>query len=148
MASLEALAATISEQVARLSALHQELGTPPPTLDKAGSRDYATEADTPTGESLRQTRSQILDAAMDLIRLVRGPTEHVLTLTWSVSSVFPLHCAPNLAAPFQSRPPLPSLRPPAPDSPSAGLDTHFSGLQTLRSLSKVPSGTESKRPNT
>jgi 6-hydroxytryprostatin B O-methyltransferase len=85
MSSLETLAATISEQVSKLTALHQELNTPLPTLDKAGSRDYATEADTPEGEALRKTRSQILDAAADLIRLVRGPTEHVLTLTWSVS---------------------------------------------------------------
>ena len=86
MSSLEALAATISEQVSKLSSLHQELGTPLPTLDKAGSRDYATETDTPEGEALRKTRSQILDAAADLIRLVQGPTEHILTLTWSVSS--------------------------------------------------------------
>lgn len=90
MSSLEDLAASISEQVARLSSLHKELGLPPPSLDKAGSRDYATETDTPDGEALREARSRILNAAADLVRLVQGPTDHILNLTWSVS--FPGAC--------------------------------------------------------
>jgi 6-hydroxytryprostatin B O-methyltransferase len=83
--SLEDLAASITEQVSKLSSLHKELGLPARTLEKSGSRDYATEADTPEGEALRETRSRILNAAADLVRLVQGPTDHILNLTWSVS---------------------------------------------------------------
>ena len=84
-ASLADLAASISEQVSKLSSLHQELGLPAPTLDRSGSKIYATESDDPTGEALRETRSRILNAAADLVRLVQGPTDHILNLTWSVS---------------------------------------------------------------
>ncbi|KAI0139059.1 putative O-methyltransferase [Hypoxylon sp. NC0597] len=85
MASIETLASSIAEEVAKLSSLLQEAGLSPPTLGEAGFGDFAHEADTPAGSSLRETRSKILDAAHDLIRLVRGPTEQILTLTWSAA---------------------------------------------------------------
>ncbi|KAK5991844.1 O-methyltransferase VdtC [Cladobotryum mycophilum] len=85
MASIEDLASTIKEQVSKLSALHQEIGTPLPTFEPSGFADYSTESNTPHGNALRDTRNQILDAALDLIRLVRGPTEHLLTLSWATA---------------------------------------------------------------
>ncbi|KAI2633031.1 putative O-methyltransferase [Hypomontagnella submonticulosa] len=85
MASIDTLASSIAEQVSKLSSLLQGAGLPPPTLDESGFADFAREADTPDGNALRETRSKILDAAQDLIRLVRGPTEQVLTLTWSAA---------------------------------------------------------------
>ncbi|KAL7622417.1 hypothetical protein AAE478_007922 [Parahypoxylon ruwenzoriense] len=85
MASIESLASSISEQVSKLSSLLQEAASPPPTLGEAGFGDFAQETDTAEGNSLREARSKILDAAQDLIRLVRGPTEQILTLTWSAA---------------------------------------------------------------
>ncbi|KAI1407231.1 putative O-methyltransferase [Hypoxylon sp. FL1857] len=85
MASIETLASSIAEDVSRLSSLLQEAGLSPPTFGEAGFSDFASEADTPVGDSLRATRSKILDAAEDLIRLVKGPTEQILTLTWSAA---------------------------------------------------------------
>lgn len=86
MASIESLASSILEQVSKLSSLLQEAGTAPPTFAESGFGAFSHEEDTQTGKSLRETRSKILDAAQDLVQLVRGPTEHVLTLAWSVST--------------------------------------------------------------
>jgi 6-hydroxytryprostatin B O-methyltransferase len=85
MASVDSLASTITEQVSQLLSLLQQEGLPPPSLDEASFGDFAHETDTPTGNSLRESRHKILDAAQDLLRLVRGPTEQILTLAWSVS---------------------------------------------------------------
>lgn len=87
MASIDVLASTIGEQVAKLSALQQEAGAPLPSFDASGSKDFSSEVDTPVGKSIRHARSHLLDAALDLVRLVRGPTEHILTLAWSVSTL-------------------------------------------------------------
>ncbi|OTA95641.1 hypothetical protein M434DRAFT_28767 [Hypoxylon sp. CO27-5] len=85
MASIETLASSITDEVSKLSSLLREAGLSPPTLDEAGFGDFAHEEDNPAGNSLRETRSKILDVAHDLIRLVRGPTEQILTLTWSAA---------------------------------------------------------------
>ncbi|KAI1473079.1 putative O-methyltransferase [Daldinia caldariorum] len=83
MSSIEDLASSITEQVSRLSSLLQEAGLPSPTLDESGSSDFTHETDTPAGRSLREARHRIMDSAKDLVRLVQGPTEHLLTLTWA-----------------------------------------------------------------
>ncbi|XDG05996.1 hypothetical protein ABKA04_005611 [Annulohypoxylon sp. FPYF3050] len=85
MTSLESLASSIVVEVSRLSSLLQEAGLSPPTLDESGFGDFAHEEDTLTGNSLRETRSRIVDAAQDLIRLVRGPVDQILSLTWSAA---------------------------------------------------------------
>ncbi|KAI1769357.1 putative O-methyltransferase [Hypoxylon sp. FL1150] len=85
MASIESFASSISEQVSKLSFLLQEAGSAPPTFSEAGFGAFSHEEDSQTGKSLRETRSKILDAAQDLVQLVRGPTEHVLTLAWSAA---------------------------------------------------------------
>lgn len=85
MASIESLASTITEQVSQLSHLLQIAGLPPPSLAEAGFDDFSHEIDTSASNCLRASRNKILDAAHDLLRLVRGPTEQILTLAWSVS---------------------------------------------------------------
>ncbi|KAK6956749.1 hypothetical protein Daesc_002029 [Daldinia eschscholtzii] len=85
MSSIESLASSITEQVSKLSSLLQEEHLPSPTFDEPGFGDFAYEADTPAGKSLRDIRHRILDSAQDLIRLVQGPTEHILTLTWATA---------------------------------------------------------------
>ncbi|XXG95711.1 hypothetical protein Hte_001981 [Hypoxylon texense] len=87
MASIESLASSISEQVSKLSSLLQETESAPPTFAEAGFGAFSHDEDTQTGKSLRETRSNILGAAQDLIQLIRGPTEHVLTLAWSAADV-------------------------------------------------------------
>ncbi|KAJ3491340.1 hypothetical protein NLG97_g5608 [Lecanicillium saksenae] len=86
MSSIETLAATISEQVARLSTLHREAGSNLPSLSEEGAKDYASSTNTSTDVALQDVRRAILGAADELLRLVRGPTEQILTMTWSVSS--------------------------------------------------------------
>jgi 6-hydroxytryprostatin B O-methyltransferase len=102
MTSVETLAATISEQVSKLSTLLAEAGSPAPTLEESGFGDFSHEDDTPAGFALRETRSAILSAAQDLLRLVRGPTEQILSLAWSVS------CSNLLSSAFPLSSPLPS----------------------------------------
>lgn len=94
MTSIENLASSITEQVSKLSSLLQEAGSPSPTLNETGFGDFALEEETPASKSLRETRSKILDAAQDLIQLVRGPTEHVLSLAFSVSDAISLSTIP------------------------------------------------------
>ncbi|KAI1777289.1 putative O-methyltransferase [Hypoxylon cercidicola] len=86
MAVIENLASSISEQVSTLSSLLQEAGSAPPTFAEAGFGAFSYEEDIQTGKSLRETRSKILDATQDLIQLIRGPIEHVLTLAWPVNA--------------------------------------------------------------
>ncbi|KAI1091119.1 putative O-methyltransferase [Rostrohypoxylon terebratum] len=86
MASLENLVSSIVAEVSRLSSLLQQAGLSPPTLDESGFGDFAHEEDTPAGKSLRETRSKIADAAQDLIRLVQGPVDQILSLTWSAAN--------------------------------------------------------------
>ncbi|KAI8957434.1 putative O-methyltransferase [Daldinia sp. FL1419] len=83
MSSVESLASSITEQVSKLSSLLQEAGLPSPTLDESGFGDFSRQEDTPEGNELREVRNRILDSAQDLIRLVQGPTERILTLTWA-----------------------------------------------------------------
>ncbi|KAI1491317.1 putative O-methyltransferase [Biscogniauxia mediterranea] len=83
MTSMEDLATTIAEQVSKFSFLLREAGSPQPTFDETSFGDFSEETDTPAGNALRETRAKILDAAHDLLRLVRGPTEQILTLAWS-----------------------------------------------------------------
>ncbi|KAI1387802.1 putative O-methyltransferase [Hypoxylon trugodes] len=99
MASIENLASSITEEVSKLSSLLKEAGVPPPTLDEAGFRDFGREEDTPAGNSLREARSKILDAAQDLIRLVKGPIEQVLTLTWAAADTKNLDLITRLKIP-------------------------------------------------
>ncbi|THC89582.1 hypothetical protein EYZ11_010976 [Aspergillus tanneri] len=99
MASIESLTLTITKQAFKLSSLLHEQGLAAPTLDEASYGDFATEADTPTGKALREARSGILDAAQDLCRLVRGQTEQVLTLAWSVADTAHLDLITRLKLP-------------------------------------------------
>ncbi|KAI1131889.1 putative O-methyltransferase [Nemania abortiva] len=99
MASIETLAATISHKVAKLSILLKEAGSPVPTLDQTGFGDFNRETDTPTGIALRETRSALLDAAQDLLQLVRGPTEHILSLAWSAADTANIDLITRLGIP-------------------------------------------------
>ncbi|KAI8630646.1 putative O-methyltransferase [Xylariaceae sp. FL1651] len=99
MASVETLAATISEQVSKLSKLLAEAGSPAPTLEESGFGDFSHEDDTPPGFALRETRSAILNAAQDLLRLVRGPTEQILSLAWSAADTGNLDLITRLQIP-------------------------------------------------
>ncbi|KAI3321412.1 putative O-methyltransferase [Xylariaceae sp. AK1471] len=99
MTSVETLAATISEQVLKLSTLLADAGSPAPTLEESGFDDFSHETDTPAGVALRETRSAILDAAQDLLRLVRGPTDQILGLAWSVADTANLDLITRLKIP-------------------------------------------------
>ncbi|KAI1082601.1 putative O-methyltransferase [Whalleya microplaca] len=101
MASIESLVSILDEQVPKLSSLLQAAGTAPPTHDESGFDDFAHETDTPEGISLRQTRSHIIEAAQELLRLVRGPTEQILTLTWSAADTANLDLITRLKLPQQ-----------------------------------------------
>ncbi|KAI0012378.1 putative O-methyltransferase [Xylariaceae sp. FL0662B] len=101
MASIETLSSVIHEQVPKLLSLLQAAGSPPPTLDETGFDDFVHETDTPEGIALRQTRSQIIDAAQELLRLVRGPIEQILTLTWSAADTANLDLITRLELPRQ-----------------------------------------------
>ncbi|KAI0904448.1 putative O-methyltransferase [Ustulina deusta] len=99
MASIETLAATISEKVAKLSTLLAEAGSPAPTLEKTGFGDFSHETDTPAGLALRETRSAILDAVQDLSQLVKGPTEQILGLAWSAADTANIDLVTRLKVP-------------------------------------------------
>ncbi|KAI2781020.1 putative O-methyltransferase [Daldinia loculata] len=99
MSSIENLASSITEQVSRLSSLLQGEGLPSPTFEESGFRDFEHETDTPTGKALREARNRILDTAHDLIRLVQGPTEHILTLTWATTDTVNIDLITRLRIP-------------------------------------------------
>ncbi|KAI0124769.1 putative O-methyltransferase [Xylariales sp. AK1849] len=99
MASIDAVASSITDRVSKLSSLLQQTGIAPPTLDEAGFGDFAQETDTPTGNAIRETRNHIIDAAQDLLRLVRGPTDQILSLTWSVTDTANLDLITRLKIP-------------------------------------------------
>ncbi|KJZ79726.1 hypothetical protein HIM_01195 [Hirsutella minnesotensis 3608] len=85
MTSIQDLASCISEHVEDLSKLLQQNNIPPPSFVPEASEASTASLDRPQDAALRNARVKILNAAQDLVQLVRGPTEHILTLAWSAS---------------------------------------------------------------
>jgi 6-hydroxytryprostatin B O-methyltransferase len=76
--TLESLASTIQTKALELAQLSKENGINP-SLDDPVASDLSTV--TPLA-----TRNELIQAAKDLLYLAMGPTDHVLSLAWSVST--------------------------------------------------------------
>jgi 6-hydroxytryprostatin B O-methyltransferase len=75
--TMEALASTVYAKANELAQLTKDYGIDP-SIEAPGGSDLSTIAPL-------KTRNELIRAAKDLIYLAMGPTDHVLSLAWSVS---------------------------------------------------------------
>lgn len=75
--TLESLASTVYAKANELAEITKEHGVRP-SIESPGGSDLSKIAPS-------KTRNELIRAAKDLIYLAMGPTDHVLSLAWSVS---------------------------------------------------------------
>lgn len=85
MASLESLALDICSQVSNISNILAAHSAPSPSFNENSFADFEGPRDI-SDLKLRNARNALINAAHDIIRLASGPTDHILSLAFSVLS--------------------------------------------------------------
>lgn len=82
--TLQSLSSTVGLKVTELSNLLKTAGLPEPSFSEKSYADFSHETTASTDNAIRQVRTDLIDAAKDIIRLAMGPIDQVLSLAWSV----------------------------------------------------------------
>lgn len=86
MANLESLALEICSKVSDISKILAASSTLAPSFEEDSFADF--ESSQGKAElNLRDTRNKLINCAQDIVRLVSGPTDQILTLAFSVDAL-------------------------------------------------------------
>ena len=86
MANLESLALEICSKVSEISKTLAADSTPAPSFEEDSFADFESSRGR-ADLGLRDARNKLINCALDIVRLVSGPTDQILTLAYSVDAV-------------------------------------------------------------